>query len=85
MIHSNDICEMLCSIMGYNRQIIVTFKFTKKITFGKNEQFGPNLPHYYASLYLMIWSTEFFQMFQHDRAQKEDKSNIRQFPPKNLF
>ena len=85
MIHSNDICEMLSSIMGYNRQIIMTFKFTRKISFRKNVQFGPNLVHDYASLHLMIWSTEFFEIFQHDRAQKEDKSNIRNFPPKNCF
>ena len=36
IIHSIDICEMLSSIISYNRQINVIFKFTEKSSFGEN-------------------------------------------------
>ena len=49
-----DICQMLSSLMGYNRQINVTFKFTKKFFFGENWQFGPTSAQDYATLYQMI-------------------------------
>ena len=43
MIHSIDICDMLTNLKGFNKQVNVTFKFTKIFPFGENWQFGPYL------------------------------------------
>ena len=45
MIHSIDICDMLTNMMGCNKYVNVTFKFTKIIPFWRKlavwAKFGP--------------------------------------------
>ena len=36
MIHAIDICDMLTNMMGCNKQVSVTFNFTKIFPFGEN-------------------------------------------------
>ena len=54
MIHFIDICDMLTNMMGCNKQVNVTFKFTKIFYIGENWQFGTNLAQDFATLHLKM-------------------------------
>ena len=76
----------LCSIMGENRQTIVTLvNFLKKSYFQATGQFGSNLPQNYSTLYLVICHRVYFEIFLHDGTQQIDKICIGQFSPEILF
>ena len=53
-IQSIHICEMLSTIIRYNRKINVTFKLTRRFPFEENWQFRPHLAYDYATLHLMM-------------------------------
>ena len=48
----------------YSRQKIVTVNFAKKILFGANGQFGPNLGQNYATLNLISDLSAFLEYFR---------------------
>ena len=54
MVHSIDISDMLTNMMGCNKWVNVTFKFTKIFPFGENWQFGQNLAQDFATLNLKM-------------------------------
>ena len=89
MIHFIDICDMLTNMMGCNKQVNVTFKFTKIFHIGENWQFGVNLAQDFATLHLKMWSTFFFVLFclryfSMIGHNKFTKAISRQSSPKNF-
>ena len=54
MIHSIDIFDMLTNMMGCNKSVNLTFKFSKIFPFEENSQFEPNLAQDFATFHLKM-------------------------------
>ena len=66
MIHSIDICDMLTNMMGCNKQVNVTFKFTKNWA-----KFGPRFWNITSQVMIYVFfSWRYFSMIGHNKYTK---------------